>query len=198
MSAVSPDEAQRQCLEAAQRVDAGAAGLSGRLDPACAPGECGQHGLAFHPGERHAQAGMESVAEGEVSGGPPGDVIGVRIGPLARVAVDAGEFDLSGGGPEVPLVGRVEAQRFFEGSARGPSGSERIAEYRSGWWARHHSALPSAWTVVSIPAERSARTSMPPSAAADLAIYSRIKGRLGEELGPEYFWAAQPDYESYL
>jgi hypothetical protein len=34
--------------------------------------------------------------------------------------------------------------------------------------------------------------------SAALAIYSRIKGRLGEELGPEYFWAAQPDYESYL
>ncbi|GAA1218170.1 hypothetical protein GCM10009608_63950 [Pseudonocardia alaniniphila] len=34
--------------------------------------------------------------------------------------------------------------------------------------------------------------------SAALALYSRIKGRLGEELGPEYFWAAQPDYESYL
>ncbi|WP_432846300.1 hypothetical protein ACQPXB_37490 [Amycolatopsis sp. CA-161197] len=31
-----------------------------------------------------------------------------------------------------------------------------------------------------------------------VAIYSRIKARLGEELGPDHFWAAQPDYDSYL
>ncbi|MFE4831243.1 hypothetical protein [Streptomyces sp. NPDC056672] len=33
---------------------------------------------------------------------------------------------------------------------------------------------------------------------ASLAVYSRVKARIGEELGAEYFWTAQPDYESYL
>ncbi|MEV4603324.1 hypothetical protein AB0K15_38745 [Amycolatopsis sp. NPDC049253] len=31
-----------------------------------------------------------------------------------------------------------------------------------------------------------------------VAIYSHIKARLGQELGPDYFWAGQPDYDSYL
>lgn len=34
--------------------------------------------------------------------------------------------------------------------------------------------------------------------SASLAVYSRVKARIGEELGAEYFWRAQPDYESYL
>lgn len=33
---------------------------------------------------------------------------------------------------------------------------------------------------------------------ASLAVYSRIKARVGDELGAQYFWAEQPDYETYL
>ncbi|QIQ01040.1 hypothetical protein [Streptomyces liangshanensis] len=33
--------------------------------------------------------------------------------------------------------------------------------------------------------------------AASLAVYSRIKARVGDELGPAYFWDEQPDYTSY-
>jgi hypothetical protein len=31
-----------------------------------------------------------------------------------------------------------------------------------------------------------------------LALYSRVKARIGDELGPEYFWPAQQSYDDYL
>jgi histidine ammonia-lyase len=186
------DHPHRHGAPAAQRVVQVVPRLSDELDPRDALGQLGEQDVHLQPGDGLADALVDPHAEGEVSTGVPGDTVLVGVvAPPPRIAVRRSHMKrtilVSSGSARPwksmsrPVVRKKDwnGESYRKASSTANfvrAGFECRRAHWSGFAARHWTALPMAKTVVSTPADSSARTSRVASSGVmvPLSAYPQI------------------------